>query len=309
MKSLIVISLLIIPLYGFSQLLRRDIYNFEIGDRYCISHNWFEGWDITVTRYDLFTITSRTYNADSSYVSYTASRNSLLPALGPGQVPQFESGVAAFSHGNLLSPYMYTDGGQIFGLSNPPFMVGESDSCLVNFFDTTVYECGMLLLQRLEFGVTPLEFGDTLIEFPSCPIEPYISNQYVQEGCGGPYGGAFNPGDPTATSSNKTLNYFRKGTTECGWLPYLLTADIPEVDAIAVTVYPSPAVETLNVAVAPGVYRYRVISMNGQEALNGVFQSDGKAQIKTTGLEAGMYLLVMANQNGLDMQIKFTVAK
>ena len=58
---------------AFSQLLRQSIYNFEPGDVYCVENYWHAGSSTTTVRYDLYQITSKAYNSDSSAVRQVTS--------------------------------------------------------------------------------------------------------------------------------------------------------------------------------------------------------------------------------------------
>jgi hypothetical protein len=293
-KNLLICFLLICLQPGYAQLLRKDIYDFAPGDYYCVAHYWHTsgGWNVT-TRYDLFEITARTYNSDSSLVSYTANRQSYFPQLSPNTSASYSSGTASFAYGNLLSDYAYTDSDFPFGIYVDVRMLEEPDpdSCLINVTEETLHECGTFSLERFAFGMNPTDF-------PPC-FEPVTSSYYVQEGCGGPYGGWAQYGDPSAEWGGIGLIYFNKSGEECGSLPGF-SIGLAEEGAAPVGLFPNPASDELNIAGLDGseVHSVCIYDLNGRL----VRTQPGANSFSVLGLSGGTYTVVLGLFNGTEVR-------
>lgn len=281
------------------QLLRGDIYNFEIGDRYCVEHYWNSSsfWNLT-TGYDVFEITDKVYNANLSSVTYTANKETYTPALPGNPNASLTNTTVTFSHHDLLSNYAMGDFDAPFGLNHSVMLLEEPDpdSCLFNNSHYAEQTCGGFTLDRYVFG---MYYGD----FPPC-FEPPNSEYYVQEGCGGPYGGWQLLGDPSASYGGIRLIWFQKGGQECGTLPNF--AATPEHTLPVVQLYPNPASEELKIetpANGPGVTEIALLSLSGQVVRTFVPQEP----VLVSGLESGVYFVAVTFEDGICTKQKIVV--
>lgn len=284
---------LLLAKLGFSQLLRKDIYDFAIGDAYGVSHYWHPsgGSGYVTHRYDLFQITGKTYNLDSSVVNYTANTQTYIPPLPGDPDDTLYFGTTSFSHDDLLSNYSYTSPGAPFGLSLTVFMLEEPDpdSCLIVDSLQAPFDCNGLSLQQFSFGMIPTEF-------PPC-FEPNISEYFVREKCGGPYGGWSNPGDPTASYGGISLLYSEVGEESCGQFPDFFVG-LNERNEPELTVFPNPSAGTVKISSNQSLSELHLLTIDGQ--LLKVYQThDLSAEIDLANLPSGLYLIRMQSERGV----------
>lgn len=289
--SLFVFFLLAIQ--GFSQLLRKDIYDFAIGDAYCVSHYWhpsnWSGSYIT-HRYDLFHITGKTYNTDSSMVSYTADVQTYIPPLPGDPDDTLYFGTTSFSYGDLHSNYSYLLPNTPFGLSQTVLMLDgpDPDSCLVADTSYGVFNCNGMELQQYSFGMEATEF-------PPC-FEPVTSNYYVREKCGGPYGGWDHFGDPTSAFGGLELEYFEIDGVACGDFPAFFVG-LEEKMAPELIVAPNPSSGKIEVSSDQPLSELELLTIDGQ-VLKVYRTKDLATEIDLTNLPSGLYMLRMQSEQG-----------
>jgi len=241
-----------------AQLLRRSVYDFEIGDYYAVSHYWHtsSGFDVT-NQYDLFEITNKNYNNDSTSVSYTANRQIYIPPLPGSPNSSLTSDVINFLHVNLGSMYSVLDSDSPFGILLDTYILNEPDpdSCLVLDTLSGLYECQNFSFQTFSFGMSATEF-------PPC-FEPITSNYFVREGCGGPYGGFAQYGDPSADYGGINLIYFNKAGVGCGSLPpYFVGKE--ELTTTFLEVSPNPVSDFVHVVSDVALLKCDLFSIDGQ---------------------------------------------
>jgi hypothetical protein len=242
-----------------AQPLRRSVYNFEIGDYYSVSHYWHTSSGFTVThQYDLFEITEKNYNSDSTFVTYTANRQVYIPPLPGSPDPSLTSDVISFSHTNLGSLYSVFDTDMPFGILLDTHILSgpDPDSCLILDTLSNVYECQNVSLQTYSFGMSATEF-------PPC-FEPITSDYFVREGCGGPYGGFAQYGDPSAEYGGINLIYFNKAGVGCGSLPSYFVGQ-EELTKVSIEVFPNPIIDFLELVSYTDIVTCDVFSIDGQQ--------------------------------------------
>jgi len=99
-------------------------------------------------------------------------------------------------------------------------------------------------------------------EFPPC-FEPITSNYFVREGCGGPYGGFAQYGDPSADYGGINLIYFNKAGVGCGSLPpYFVGKE--ELTTTFLEVSPNPVSDFVHVVSDVALLKCDLFSIDGQ---------------------------------------------
>jgi len=275
---------------AFSQLLRRDVYNFEVGDYYCVSHYWHTSSNLNVTtQYDLFQITGKIYNSDSTVVNYTANTQLYVPPLPGSPNSSLTNGNISFLHSNLNSDYSIWDNDDPFGIIlNVLLLSGiDPDSCVINELNYTINGCANLPLNRFDFGIS-------MTDSPTC-FEPITSNYFVQEGCGGPYGGWAHYGDPSADYGGISLVYFKKGNVECGQFPAFFVG-LSESTNNQLLIYPNPINEQLLISNDQPIFQVEITDLKGEKIA--LFSpSSSEVKIDLSHLSGGWYLLKIMTQN------------
>ncbi len=294
MKILLLCSFVFLTRFGFSQLLRKDIYDFAVGDAYCVRHYWHQsgGSGFITHRYDLFRITGKTYNPDSSVVNYTASTQTYIPPLPGDPDDTLYFGTTSFSHDDLLSNYSYTSPGAPFGLSLTVFMLTEPDpdSCLVVDTIYDGFNCNGIELQEYAFGMEPTEF-------PPC-FEPLISDYFVREKCGGPYGHWGHPGDPSSSYGGLGLDYFEIDGESCGQFPDFFVG-LEEQAAPELNIAPNPSSGRIAVSSNQPLSGLELLTVNGQLIESYVPQGSSVLEIDLGNLPSGLYLIRMQSDRGM----------
>lgn len=273
----------------FSQLLRKDVYNFSVGDVYSIRYKWHQGSNNFTgnVRYIMCRILEKEYNSDSSQVSYFAQRQTYIPSLplgnGTGSAPEFQIDSVTFSYTQLLMDYRtdYNESG--FGSAGPLMLDNYGFTCTRLDSSYTVEYCNSFTTNRFNFGI--------VINNPdSCSVEVPVSHYYVGEKIGGPYGEWYyaEMSDPTANYWGTFLDYYYKDGEACGDFPeYFLGIEEHEVNQF--TVYPVPASEMLHIKGEAKIERIELMDLRNKLVLKAT-DLTGK-QIDISDLPSGVYLL------------------
>ncbi|MNK24813.1 Beta-agarase D precursor [compost metagenome] len=274
---------------GFSQLLRKDVYDFSVGDIYSIRYKWHQGSNNFTgnVRYIMCRILEKEYNSDSSQVSYFAQRQTYIPPLplgnGTGSAPEFHIDSVTFSYTQLLMDYRtdYNEFG--FGSAGPLMLNNYGFTCTILDSSYTVGYCNSFNNNRFNFGI--------VINNPdSCSVEVPISHYYVGEKIGGPYGEWHYAGgaDPTANYWGTFLDYYYKDGEACGVFPeYFL--GIEEYEVKQFKVYPVPASEILHIDGDVKIERIELIDLTNKVLLKTDNLTDKRIDINS--LPSGVYLL------------------
>ncbi len=290
--KLIVTSFLFLQIsqLAFSQLLRRDVYDFEVGDYYSISHYWHTSSNLNVTtQYDLFQISGKIYNSDSTIVNYTANTQIYVPPLPGSPNSSLTNGTISFLHSNLGNDYSIWDNDDPFGISLNVLLLADPDpdSCVINELSYTINACLNLPLNRFNFGIS-------ITDSPTC-FEPITSSYFVQEGCGGPYGGWAHYGDPSAAYGGINLVYFKKGNVECGQFPAFFVG-LPESTESNILVYPNPIKDHVVIQNDQLISQVEITDLKGNKIA--LFSpSSSELKIDLSHFSSGWYLLKIMTES------------
>lgn len=275
-----------------AQPLRRSVYNFEVGDYYAVSHYWHTSSGFTVThQYDLFEITDKNYNNDSTFVSYTVNRQIYIPPLPGSPNSSLTSDVFSFSHTNLGSLYSVSDSDFPFGILMDTYILNEPDpdSCLVLDTLSSLYECQNISFETFSFGMSATAF-------PPC-FEPITSTYFVREACGGPYGGFAQYGDPSADYGGISLIYFNKAGVGCGSLPpYFVGKE--ELTNSFLKVSPNPVSDFAQIESDTEILKWDLFSIDGQLLKLPIYNSQSLV-IDMRNVPSGSYFIRIATNDSI----------
>lgn len=287
-----------------AQLLRSEVYDFSIGDYFGLEHKSSNnGSPLYSVRYQMFHILSKQLSITADSVSYVAERQTYIPALpngsGGATTPSYDIDTVSFLYKELNSPFSPLISNHTFGNSLNVFYENPTDECY-NPFDSLMPSplCINNSGQAVNFGMDPY-FNDS----DTCAFEPFVSSYFAYSHAGGPYGGVYNPGDPTTPQYFIDLNFVNHNGVACGNFPGFFVA-VDEVNALELTVYPNPASTNLVVEGISSIATLNMRSSDGKDVSNKV--NWNQLTIDVQQLSPGVYFLFVTDPSGKNGMIRFT---
>ena len=303
MKNLLLSSILfLISQSGFSQLMRSEVYDFTIGDYFGLENKASDqsGGMLTV-RYQMIHILTKQLSVTTDSVTYSAQRQSYIPALPNGSGGSTPSSYSidtfTFMHSDLntsFSPEIWDD---VFGNSVTHLWDSDTNECY-HSLDTLIPSpwCFNNSGQANHFGMH-IDNPDSCIS-----IEPYISDYYAYSHAGGPYGGKECPGDPTVQSLLVELFYVVHNGVECGQFPSFFLG-IAEEDQLILTVFPNPARDEITVGGISVIQDFKILSSDGKNVSREVDLKEN--QLDVSSLDSGVYFLQLSDESGKTGLVRF----
>lgn len=296
MKKLLTFLLAFFALQvSYSQLLRSEVYDFAIGDYYGIKHraNASGNPNIYTWKIQMFHILDKELSITGDSVTYSAQRQTYFPSI-QGSNPSLEIDTFQFSHFNLNSAYSPTDYDQTFGNSLEYFWYIDTTGCyMADSSSSSSNFCPGVINQKMECSMQ-IDIMD------SCnSSKPYVSSHEVFSHAGGPYGGQYNPADPSIPARFIDLDYVNHNGIECGTFPdYFL--GLKERNQLNISVSPNPATDKLSVSGIEGIKSFTISSFEGKMVNNVVL--DAGNNLDVSKLTAGIYFLCLTdNQDRIGM--------
>jgi len=283
-----------------AQFLRKSIYQFEIGDVYVIAHYHSNSMSNPQNyRYDMYTITGRAYSSDSSEVSYSSDTQTYYPQLNSGNPAIYQTGTANFTYGDLLSNYAIGSNDPLFGISDwTVFYFQDTVGCITTYDNYGLDDCDQL---------SQWNFGAGIASFDSCMeydiIEPIISDYYLIEGAGGPYGGWEQPGDPSAEYGGINLIYYEKNSVSCGDFPaFFVGLETLEMNGFSIS--PNPAEVDIIISSKQDFNQIRIFNLTGETIM--VLENVEKgSRVAISTLSSGTYVIKGITNDGSSSTRRF----
>lgn len=304
MKSLyLLLAICAVSFSSKSQLLRKDIYNFDPGDYIGIDHRAKASYESTerIVRYEMFHILSKTYTSNQDTVTYSAQRQTYIPQLpngSGGTAPSsYVMDTIVFSHYQLNEFYAIGNSDLVFlnTINFNPFAFEDSTTCwqLDSIYQTP---CPQLMNDGFQFGMH-------IDVIDSCQtIEPPISNYQVYEGVGGPFGGFAVIGDPAAYYEFLDLAFVAKSTGSCGSFSSNFVG-ITENESINLIFSPNPSSDVVRIFGNREIVTLQIFDLNGKQIHTSFDQSN--QSIHVTGLFSGVYTCLLTDQFGQTIYKRF----
>lgn len=299
MKKLLVILLSFFMFHlSYSQLLRSDVYNFAIGDYYGIKHisNESGQFNDVVWKVQMFHILEKQVSPGGDVVTYSAQRQTYFPPIG-GSSPSLQIDTFQFSHINLNSFYSPTDIDLTFGNPLEKFWYTDTTGCYSQL--TSVSNsgfCSNVINQAFNYQMQ-INIMD------SCnSIEPFLSDYTVFSHAGGPYGGKYNPGEPTYIKNLIHLDYVNHNGIECGNFPdYFL--NLEEENQWKISVSPNPCIDKFSVNGIDVIKSFIVFTSEGRIVDNVTL--DAPHSFDVSKLTVGVYFLHLTDNQGNSGIVRF----
>lgn len=297
-KLLILASSFFVFTISHSQLLRSEVYDFAIGDYYGIKHraNASGNPNIYTWKIQMFHILDKELSVTGDSVTYSAQRQTYFPSI-QGSTPSLEIDTFQFSHFNLNSAYSPTDFDQTFGNSLEFFWYIDTTNCYVaDSSSSSSNFCPGVINQKMECSMQ-IDIMD------SCnSSKPYVSSHEVFSHAGGPYGGQYNPADPSIPARFIDLDYVNHNGMECGTFPdYFLS--LKELDQLKISVFPNPAKDKLAVTGIEAIKSFSITTSEGKMVDH--VRLDALNNLDVSKLTAGIYFLRLTDNRDKSGMVRF----
>lgn len=275
----------------FSQLLRKDVYNFSVGDYFGVTYRtgtW--SGDEQHTKDYMYHILSKQLSPSEDTVVYSAQRQIYLRPLPDGNGGTFPSSLTidtfSFSYTNLNAPYHILDNDHTFGNQLGIYWQIDTSDCDTSSISTINSDlCPDLLSQKMQFTYSHMNTSQECADGE----KGYFSIYEVYSHAGGPYGGRSHPQPfPLFSYDNYRLFFVAQNGVSCGSFPdYFL--HVEEHDQRAFSVFPNPANDQLSIAGTGAIERIELVDLTNKTVL----KSDNltNKRIDISNLPAGVYLL------------------
>lgn len=303
MKSQFLFSLFfLVSGFGSAQLMRSEVYDFSVGDYFGLEHkaNPVGSSSMMSIRYQMFHILTKQVSATTDSVTYTAQRQTYVPALpdGSGGVTpsSYDMDTISFLHENLNMPFSPNMWDHVFGNVATQFWDSDTNECYLSL--DTLIPSPLCISNSGQAN----HFCMQIATMDSCELEPLISDYYAYSHAGGPYGGKERPGDPMEQSLLLQLFYVVHNNVECGQFPDFFL-NVAENQLLNLTVFPNPVQDKLMIQ---GVNEIRTSILFGSE---GKMVSDNLIrngnELDVSRLKPGVYFLQITDQTGKFGVVRF----
>ncbi|MGZ3904188.1 MAG: T9SS type A sorting domain-containing protein [Bacteroidia bacterium] len=261
---------------GQSTMTGREIYDFDVNDEFQFSHSNMP------PNADRYIITGKHYSPDSSTVYYTRSFDNYISSVdyngGPHLVYAFSSGIDSVSYSYLDSTIK----------NNYP--VDSCNTASDTSYQSASHYCNMMVYERTHCA--------------ACCFE----GQYYFEAYGKGLGQVTNNYSYPAYNytNNYGLFYYKKGIISCGNKDGTTASIASSVLRPTIKVFPSPAVNTLNISNVVSQSYVKISDALGKVVLEAKISFDTSLDI--SDLRSGIYSVMIYNGTRNDL-FKVVVSK
>ncbi|MDF3027713.1 MAG: hypothetical protein K0S23_2020 [Fluviicola sp.] len=304
MKNLLLSSILLFSSISFSQLMRSEVYDFSVGNYYGVvrkSNAPSSGIQSPIiSGYQMFHILTKQLSVTGDSVTYSAQRQSYIPALpngsGGGTPPSYSIDTFTFIHTDLNTPFSPEIWDHVFGNTATHFWDADTNECYLSL-DTLIPSpwCFNNSGQAYHFGMHPDNID-------SCDLESLISDYYAYSHAGGPYGGKQRPGDPTEFTILYELFYVVHNGIECGQFPDFFLG-LGDYQQLSIEIYPNPVNDKLTIRGVESIQSFLVTTSDGKTV--GEVTLENGTVIDVSNLQKGIYFLHLTDFSGRKGTIRF----
>jgi hypothetical protein len=288
-NSILLFCLVFTSLFGQSQVMRSEVYDFSVGDYFGLEHKAStSSLPLLVVRNEMFHIISKVLSVTSDSVTYIAERQTYIPALpngsGGATAPSYSIDTISFLYKQLNSPFSPLISGHTFGNSLNVFYENPTNECY-NPYDSLIPSplCINNSGQAINFGMEPY-FNDS----DTCAFEPYVSSYIAYSHAGGPYGGMSCQGDPTVPQYYISLKYVDHNGIACGTFPCFFVG-VEENKQIQLTLFPNPTRGRLSLQGLEQIVACEVFTAEGKNVTDNITWNG--MEVDVTKLSSGSYIL------------------
>lgn len=288
-NTILLFCLVFTSLFGQSQVMRSEVYDFSVGDYFGLEHKAStSSLPLLVVRNEMFHIISKVLSVTSDSVTYIAERQTYIPALPNGSGGSYPSSYSidtiTFSHVQLNSPYSPAIWDSVFGNNMQRFFESDTNDCY-NPLDTLIPSplCINNSGVAAHFGMFV-----NVNSMDSCGMEPYFSEYFAYSHAGGPYGGMSCPGDPTVPQYYISLKYVDHVGVACGEFPSFFVG-VGENEQIQLTLFPNPTRGKLSLQGIEQIVACEVFTAEGKNVSDNITWNG--IDVDVTKLSSGSYIL------------------